>query len=631
MFKPLTKEQYESAIRAGFAPDKIIQMEQQRKAASQDQEPGYLSRVASDYKDKAQSIISDVQRPADLKNAGASPLKVAGAVAEAGLRTAGNVANAAFAPIVEAPVVKPVLAALGSAISKIPGISFLVQKANDLAQKHPQIAKDLQSIVDIATVSGGGGATEKGAGKILEKTGSALEESGQKAAVATKESFAKDLVSPIETKAVKLDQVSRTSEAGGFFKKDVVTPTSLESKAAKEVAQIPGVSQKATFQNNYNAIRDYNVAHAEQLEADLKKYDFAIPRDKVVQKLRAAQTSLESSPTIVGDASKTADKLLTKAHDLVQSSDGSASGLLKVRKDYDAWVLSQKPKAFDGATENAFTIANKTIRDTLNKTLDESATNLGIKDSLQKQFALYHAMENIAPKAAEEANTPLLRTFAKVGKVLGVKNRLVQAVATAAGIGGLGAAATFAPAVALGGGAGFLIYKAGQLVMSPEVRESLGRLLQRTGHLLNPQDVKVLDDALHSYPVAETDVPVSERKALPAPSYIEGQPYKGGESGVVSKQQSEAFASDRAAVSAQNDRDLFNFSLEKDTQAANDLKNLIVKNEKYSDLQRLVRRFTSKQTWLKFANTNPMLLAKVSRITNGMDAGKFWDRVILKK
>ncbi len=135
----------------------------------------------------------------------------------------------------------------------------------------------------------------------------------------------------------------------------------------------------------------------------------------------------------------------------------------------------------------------------MNTVLDENATNLWKKDSLRKQSALYRAMDNIAPKAAQEANTPLLRALDSVGKVLGVKSHIVQGIAAAVGIGGLGAAATFAPPVAIFGGIGFVTYKAGKLVMSPEVRIAVGKLLQKAGHLISPADKAIFQNALDNY------------------------------------------------------------------------------------------------------------------------------------
>ena len=137
MFKPLTKEQYEFAISAGFTHRQIVANEKLRKQLDADQPPGYFSRLGIGYLEAAKSIISEVQRPAQLAEEGASPLRVGAAVAETGLRTVGKVAETAFAPITEAPGIKQGIEFAGSAISKIPGMDFITKKIADFSLQHP--------------------------------------------------------------------------------------------------------------------------------------------------------------------------------------------------------------------------------------------------------------------------------------------------------------------------------------------------------------------------------------------------------------------------------------------------------------------------------------------------------------
>jgi len=469
------------------------------------QQPNYVTRVAQYYTKAGQDIISGIEEGTGQIQKGmetgglAGVPKVLQGIKTAALRTVGGVAGATFAPITEAPVIKPAIEAIGTGISKIPGVNTLVEKATELSIKHPESAKDLQNIVDIAVLLGGM-KTEKPLGAKLEKTGIALEKSGVKSADITKNKFAQDLVKPIETAAVKLEQVKRTTESGAFFKKDIVAPTKLEAESAKQVALIPGISKSNTFQKNFNIVRDYNVGQAKKLESDIIKNDFIIPKQETIAKLNSmAKTLSKESPLITGDAEITAQKLINGAKKFVQANEGKGSGLLKARKEYDSWVLTQKPKAFDAKSENAFTIANNAIRSELNTILDEKVINVEVKKSLQRQSSLYRAMDNIAPKAAQEANAPLLRTLDNVGKVLGTKSKIVQGIAATVGIGGLGAAATFAPTVAVLGGVGLVVYKAGKLIMKPEVRIVIGKLLQTSGRLLNSVDVKILQDALDIY------------------------------------------------------------------------------------------------------------------------------------
>lgn len=505
-FQPLTKEQYQKAIDSGFSSDQVIAMEKKRKEQNAVQPEGYLSRVWGDYMKAANYAIEGVKQGAQQEIQGLNnenPIKGAlgfyGGLARTALRPIGAVAGAAFSPITEAPGIKQGLEVAGGAIQKIPGVEELQQKIAELQKNNPQIAKDLGDIFNTAILIGGGKTTAS-AGKELERAGQSIERSGIATAKAEKEKFTQSLVSPIETKAVKEAQVGRTVESGKFFKSDVVQPTPMEAAFAKEVSQIPGISSKNTFQKNFNIIKEFNSKQAKQLESDVAKYDFIIPKRNILAQLRNSAEELQSSPLIVGDAEKTAAKLIKGAEEIIAKNKGTGSGLLKARKEFDAWVLKQKPKVFDAKAENAFTIANDKVRRTLNDILDNHATNLGVKDSLRKQSLLYRSMENIGVKAAQEANSPFLRMLDRVGKVLGVKSRIVQGVAAAVGIGGLGAAATFAPAAAVLGGTGFILYKGGRLVMSAQAKIALGRLLKQAGHILTPEEKNLIKEAIKNYP-----------------------------------------------------------------------------------------------------------------------------------
>lgn len=511
-YKPLTEDQYNMALNKGFSPQQIIDMEKIRKEQNTSPAPNYLQRVGNDFSTAGQEITSGIQKGAEqytkgvqqanqsdnFLDAAKGELSATGGLLRSGLRTVGGVASAAFAPITEAPIVKQGIETAGNLVSKIPGVSQLTQKANQLAQQHPEAAKDVQNVFDVATLGVGSGAA-KPIASAAEQAGESLVKSGAAAIDSNAFKFAQKLVSPVETKEIKLDQVGRTTEAGGLFKKDIVTPTSQEIDSAKEVAQVPGISPSNTYQKNFNLIRDYNVKQAQQLESDVSKYDFVIPKKEINARLNSAAEDLKNSPVIVGDAEVTAQKLLNGAKKFVAENEGKGSGILKARKEYDQWVLSQRPKAFDAKSENAFTLANKAVRDTLNDTLDEYATNLGVKDSLKKQSALYRAMDNIEPKAAEEANSVFGRALQRIGQALGTRNKMVQTLAALTGIGVFGAAATYAAPLTIATGAGFLLYQGGKLVMKPGVRTAVGKLLKESGDSISVGDKAILQHTLDTF------------------------------------------------------------------------------------------------------------------------------------
>ena len=326
----------------------------------------------------------------------------------------------------------------------------------------------------ISKVGGLGSKPLVPAGEALQRSAAASTEKAQRATVT-------ELVMPKRTPKVKREQVSRSTETGsGPFIKTEVMPTRSEVASIEAVMKIPGVSDKS-YQRNYNIIRDYNISKAQQLEAEVAANDFIVPRREVVSKMNKAKRDLIQSPVIVGDAQTTAERLIAGALSILEKSPGTGSGLLKARKEYDAWVLSQKPKAFDAATENAFTLANRAIRDVFNETLETNAKNVSVKQSFREQSALYRALDNIEVKAAEEADTYFGRFYQKLERALGTRNKFVQTLAAAAGLGVFGASVVFAKPLTAATVAGWVIYRGGKLVLNPKVREVLGNILASEG------------------------------------------------------------------------------------------------------------------------------------------------------
>lgn len=488
------------------------------------EKPTYLERVGEQFENIAERTTEALKKSGEGYFEKAQSGDVLGATGEllrGGLRSVGAVTEGAFAPITEAPVIKQALDFVGEKI----GNTEVGQRIAKKIQENPETAQDIMDIVNTLTL-GGGKAVEAPvkavSGEVLSKTGSAIEKGALKTIDAEKNKFIRELIRPEQTKLVKEAQVGRTVEKGsGIFKRSEILPTEQELRIEKAIATIPEVKKGNTFQQNYNVIKDANIKEAQLLEQQIADKDFIIPKKEIKSRLLQAQNNLSESPLITGDAEKMAEKLLTKANQLVDANAGSGSGLLKARKEFDAWVLSQKPKAFDATAENAFTLANREVRKTFNTLLDEKAVDVGVKESLAKQSALYNAMDNIAPKAAQEADTAIARAFNNMAKAVGIKNKAVQQIATIAGIGGLGAAATFAPAVAVGGGLAFLGYKGAKLLMKPEIRVQLGKLLQKSGHLLNPEDKAILENAIKTY--SETPNKQSGFIAVPQAGNLKGE------------------------------------------------------------------------------------------------------------
>lgn len=382
---------------------------------------------------------------------------------------------------------EPVKNVLGSVVQKALGTDAAKKVIDDYstwAKNNPRAASGLESVINITSIlpigagaKTAGGVVAKGA---LSKTGEKLITSAEKTAVGTKQSFVRSLVRPEQTKAVREEQVARSKEIGtGILKRTEITPSATELNAEQSIIKnVPNINAKNSYQKNFNLIKDRASELGEELAVKVKQNDVSIPRDTSKQKLLDVQNYLSTVPTITGDAETTAKRLIIEANKLLDKYGENASGVLQARKDYDEWVLSLKRNAFDAKTENAFTIANDQIRSALNNIVIDNVKDVNVKQSLREQFGLYTALNNIKTKAAIEADSAIGRFFQASSKILGTKNKAVQALAAVVGIGGLGAASTFAPAASIIGIGGFLTYKAGKLLLSPQVKSALGRTLK---------------------------------------------------------------------------------------------------------------------------------------------------------
>ena len=450
--------------------------------------------IKADFSRRVENVenITDITRIPGVpggtreQSFGSGILQVAGQAAGGVGDIAGRAIGAGLSRITPDVIEEPVKKAIGAIIGS-EAVQDVAKVYGGFKEQNPEAARNLESAINLITAIGApkglkaGGAGVRATTKPIGAAGRVIEESGTRKLLKDRESFAQRLVRPIESKSSRLAEVSRTTEVGrGPFRRSVVSPTETEARAAAAILDIPGVSGSRTYQQNFNLISEANRELAKKLEKDLAENDIIFPKKELLFRLNETKKELMKSPAIVGDEQKVADKLIEELQRRINASPAKASSLLKVRKDYDQWVKTQKgPKVFqEGKRENAFTLANDSIRREVNRFLEEKAVNVDVKASLQRQHSFYEALERIQPKAAKEADNAVARAFQQMMQAVGIKNKLVQQIAALVGIGGLGAAATFAPAAAILGVGGFLTYKAGKLVLRPEIRIKLGHLLQ---------------------------------------------------------------------------------------------------------------------------------------------------------
>lgn len=354
---------------------------------------------------------------------------------------------------------------------------------HEFSKESPRAARNIEAVVNIGLLAApvktkpAGTTGQTVLGDVAEKAAQAAE----KQVLRKKDEFVKDLILPKQTQAVKEAGVPRTTETGfGPFKKSIIEPTAKEAEIAQEVSKLDVGSNK-TIQGNYNIIAKETENEAERLKAALQANDVPFPRKEFNARLKDVSEGLGQNPLIVGDAEKTAEKIIQKMQQLMEDKKSTASNLLEARKELDAWMKSQKGiNIFDPKQEGAISIALREIRRATNDFIDMKATNVGVKESLKKQSNLYSAMENIAPKAADEANTAIMRTWKNIERAIPLRGEFNQSMAALFGLGGLGASAVFAPyftGIALGSAGTFAM---GKFLLSPSTKKGISLMLKTT-------------------------------------------------------------------------------------------------------------------------------------------------------
>lgn len=477
-------------------------IQQTTQNITEDKSPSFFEKSRTDVQRRMENILDTEKLKSQGKiNLGSEVLQIVGQVGALTGDIGVNAISSALKTISPQPV-ETLVKNFGSYIADtdvaqqgMSALSIGVGNYREWKKDNLELARNLEALGNIAQfIPVGGGTTlgVKGVGKTSGVAGKVLVESAEKGIAKETQSFVRGLVRQVQTKAVREAQVARTTEKGfGIFKKTIVNPSYKELNAEKALLELADVSPKKTFQQNYNAVNEALKNTANDLEQTILARDFIIPKREVVANLNKAAEKLSLSPLIVGDAEKTAQKLINGARKFIEENKGSGSGLLQARKDFDAWVKKQKPKVFDAKSENAFTIANREIRDTLTDLLEKKAPEAGVRASLKKQTGLYTALDNIAPKAAMESNYAFGRLLQKVGDKIGTKNKITQTIVAGAtvGVGGIGAA--IAPAAAAFGVGGYLVFKGGKLVLNPRLRKVVGEALLELDKIINKASTPV--------------------------------------------------------------------------------------------------------------------------------------------
>ena len=308
------------------------------------------------------------------------------------------------------------------------------------------------------------------------------------------------LITPISTKANDEARVKRMTQNDKG--RNVYNPTDEEEEMVNILKRIPVSADNSLVGNRVILDTEVNKVH-NSLVKQLGKSKVKLNKKELNTELEAIVDDLqETNPVLVGDASAVAKKIFNKAQQLLAKSDGSPASLMQVRKDLDKWAKQQGKGSFDG-NENAYTVAQRAVRDFLNEKVADAVPETAVLDKLRKQHLLLRANDRILPKAAQEADTKIGRLvdnfYIATGTtppktMLGKVATVGLATSIVGGAGMLGAL----PYLASGAGAGTIGYAIYRGSVSPTLRKSLSAALRETDKLLSSKLSKEMRKAIQA-------------------------------------------------------------------------------------------------------------------------------------
>lgn len=374
-----------------------------------------------------------------------------------------------------------------------------IEQYREFKKENPQAAKTIESAVNIAAILAPPKVKANAKPTVLGKTAGKIEKVAGKQIAKRRSSFVGDLVAQRQTAKVRLEEVPRTIEKGiGPTKRSVIKLSPRELEIAGEVSKIKGVSTKNSIQGNYIEVSKANEVLAKKLESDVGKSNLLI---SVAESSRAVDDAVNvliaESPVIVGNAATAAKRIAEKAKQFLTENASTPLGVLKARKQLDGWVKSQKgSKIFAPELESTLSVSVRAVRRSMNDIVDSKVKNTAVKEELKRQNLLYEALDNIGPKAADEANTAIGRSLQNMAKVLPFRSKFINEAGAVVGLGIVGASATFAPVFAYALGATAVSAGVYKTVVSPALKKHAAKLIRGIDRAIltskNPSMIKQL-------------------------------------------------------------------------------------------------------------------------------------------
>ena len=381
------------------------------------------SKDADAFNKGGQELVSNIERPSEIADAGGSPLEVGGAVAEAGLRTAGTVAGTTLKMISDslAPYVpnfvKNFLAGDSSTDKNAnpylaEHVKMGLDTLNSLVQKYPEAMKDIDATGNIAALVGLG--KTPGLDTPISEVPRALK------------TGASDIAGGITNGLSKNASQKVTQNVWDTIKPNL-TPTEQAQAVTEGKIGTKGILNTVTQIPKGNDLDMIKAATPYVTDAKNPIEAVANMQGGIADKATALRTGLNDTGAIynksqvVGALNKiemptmiASDNTLKNAYNLVKQKmvslvgDGGKLGdLLNHRSEFDSFINQQFPNLYSSDTLTPMRKAVLDIRGAINKVVEDGLPDgklpdgTDFRDSLKQQTLLYNAIDNTAPKVGK--------------------------------------------------------------------------------------------------------------------------------------------------------------------------------------------------------------------------------------
>jgi hypothetical protein len=327
-------------------------------------------------------------------------------------------------------------------------------------------------------------STEKSTLRTLadEQYGRAIElETGKR------RDFLNTVITPVPSTANDLKRAERMELDEKGRKRYINEPD--EEEMVNVLSGIDDIKQGEAFTSMKTTIENEVEITHNALNKRLGKSKVTFNKPELVAKLKKiTEQKLKENPVLTGDANAVASKIFNKALRLLAEADNTPVGVMNVRRELDAWSKKQGKKSYDG-NENAWTVANRSIRDFLNDTVAEAVPETEVLEKLRRQHLLLRAKDRILPKVRDEYVTKLgrqLQNFMKATdtKVSETVLGRVGTVSVAASVLGGATFLNMLPALTGLAAVGTLGYVAYRGSVSPSIRRTLSQGLREIDNVL---------------------------------------------------------------------------------------------------------------------------------------------------